>query len=146
MLKILYIDYDSIPEDALTEAAQKAVEFIDHGTGEEDSKRPRLMDWEQDADIIVPAINKVAGVGDVRALGHLHWWTFLGYYMEIGDGLFSQVLNIRYKRAHHKKLEKWEREFERENIKLIRLTPAKTEEQKAREAQERQALKELIGV
>ena len=27
---------------------------------------------------------------------YVHWWTFLSFFMEIGDGLFSQVLSIRH--------------------------------------------------
>ena len=49
------------------------------------------MDWDQDAPLIVPAINKVLG-GEVRAMPYLHWWTFVGAYMEIGEGVFSSVL------------------------------------------------------
>ena len=44
----------------------------------------------------------------LRAEKYMHWWTFLGYFMEVEDGLFSQVLSIRQKKARHKKLEKWE--------------------------------------
>ena len=50
--------------------------------------------------------------------------------MEIEDGLFSQVLSIRQKKAKHKKLEKWEREFERENSDLVKLPTVQSEEQK----------------
>ena len=50
--------------------------------------------------------------------------------MEIGDGLFSQVLAIRQKKAKHKKLEKWEREFERENAEIVGIKKILTDEQK----------------
>ena len=50
--------------------------------------------------------------------------------MEIEDGLFSQVLSIRQKKAKHKKLEKWEKEFERNNPELVKLRELKSEEQK----------------
>jgi len=146
MLKIIYPDYDQIPQDNLEEAAQKAVDFMNHGERDDGRPKPKLMDWEQDEGLIVSAINKVAGTGDVRSLEYLHWWTFLGYYMEIGESLFTQVMNIRYKQAHHKKLEKWEREWERENRELIRLERAKSEEEYARDEAERRALRELIGV
>ena len=43
----------------------------------------------------------------------------LGFFMEIGDGLFSQIIAIRQKKAKHKKLEKWEKEFERENADMV---------------------------
>ena len=65
--------------------------------------------------------------------------------MEIGEGLFSSVLNIRHKRAKGKKLEKWERDFERENRRLIKLKSPESEEEKQRREAEEAALRELIG-
>lgn len=54
--------------------------------------------------------------------------------MEIGESLFSQVVSLRKKRTQKKKLEKWEREFYRENKELCDLkkkyTKAEEEEQK----------------
>lgn len=128
MFQILYPDWESIPANAYTEACEKAVEFIDY-TIPDSRPKPRTMDWEQDAAIIIPAVNKVAG-REVRAAEYLHWWTFLGYFMEIEDGIFSQVLAIRQKRAKGKKLEKWEREFERDNADLVRLEKKITKDQR----------------
>ena len=147
MLQILFEDKDSLPESSLQEACEKAVAFIDCGHEPEDKGKtqPRLMDWDQDADMLIPAINKVYEGGDIRAASYIHWWTFLGYYMEIGDGLFSTVLNIRQKRAKGKKLEKWEREFERDNKRLIQLMTPISEEEKRRREAEAAALHELLG-
>lgn len=145
MLRIMYPDIEKIPKENLNEAVKKGMEFINHGVDDDGKPKPRLMDWEQDADLIIPAINKVAGIGDVRSVKYLHWWTFLGYYMEIGDGLFTQVLNIRHKRMKGKKLEKWEKEFAAENKSLINLKKRLTEEEREREEAERQALKKLLG-
>ena len=75
-------------------------------------------DGEQDFPMIIAPINRVAG-RDVRALPYMHWWTFIGYYMEIGDCTFSTILDIRRKLRKHKKLEKWEREYYDENRELI---------------------------
>ena len=50
--------------------------------------------------------------------------------MEIGDCLFSQVVNIRQKKAKHKKLEKWEKEFLNANKDLITLQKKISVEQK----------------
>lgn len=119
MYRIMYPDFEFIPGDAFWEACERAVEFIDY-TVPDNRPRPRTMDWKQDAAIIVPAINKVAGK-EVRATEYLHWWTFMGYFMEIEDGMFSQVLTIRQKKARGKKLEKWEKEFERNNAALVKL-------------------------
>ena len=72
------------------------------------------VDWEKDSNIISSAINKVAGK-EIRAEGYLHWWTFMGYYLAVGESLLSTVVNIRYKIVKHEKLEKWEQKFRRDN-------------------------------
>lgn len=143
MLQILY--EDDIPEDLIEEAVKKGVAFIDMGNEEDvNHPQPRVMDWEQDASMIVSAINKVAGC-EIRAFQYLHWWTFLGYYMEIGEGIFSQVINIRTKRAKGQKLEKWERDFERENKEIVRLKKAVSEEEQALINEEKAAVAALFG-
>lgn len=129
MCDILYVASESIPLSDYQEACEKASEFIDCGSSAEGKKSPRLIDWEQDAGIIVPAVNKVAGK-EIRALEYMHWWTFLSFFMEIGDGLFSQVLSIRQKKAKRKKLDKWEREFERENSSIVKLKEKMSEDDK----------------
>lgn len=128
MYRIIYPDWQAIPASAFGVACEKAVEFIDYTTPDNRPK-PRTMDWEQDAAIIMPAVNKVAGK-EVRAAEYMHWWTFLGYFMEIEEGMFSQVLAIRQKRARGKKLEKWEREFERNNAALVKLEKKESLEQR----------------
>lgn len=139
MIKILYPQWESIPRQDIPEAAQRAVEFIDAGISD-DGKKPRLMDWEQDASVLIPAINHVAG-HEVRSLPYLHWWTFLGYYMEIGDSTFSQILAIRRKKLKGKKLEKWENEFYRDNKKIIDLKKKET-----RAEGEKEAIRALFGI
>ena len=89
-----------------------------------------MLDWEQDESIIFPAINKVAGA-ETRSQSYIHWWTFMGYFMEIEEGTFSMVLGIRQKKAKHKKLEKWEQEFYRNNKELCDLKKRYTEEEQA---------------
>ena len=74
----------------------------------------KIMDWEEDETIITAAINNVAHT-EIRSLEYLHWWTFLGYYMSIGESVFSTVVSIRDKVHHGKKLEKWEEKFKRDN-------------------------------
>lgn len=127
MLQILYKDYQLIPPARIPEAAEKACEFLDCGIRAEKKHRPRTMDWIQDAGLIFPAINRVAG-REVRTDPDIHWWTFFGWYMSIGDGLFASVLHIRQKKAQGKKLEKHEEEFYRENRALIDLKQAESEE------------------
>lgn len=131
VLRILYIDYERIPLQHLEEALTKAYQFLDGGKEPSKDKRknPRLVDWEKDFSLIVAPVNRVLGY-DIRQQKELHWWTFLGAYMEIGgDCTFSQVVNIRDKKARNKKLEKYEREWERRNRDLIDLPERRTEEQ-----------------
>ena len=128
MFQIIYPGYETIPKDRYIEACEKAVDFIDYGLPS-DKPKPKTMDWEQDGPIIIPAVNKVAGM-EVRSLPYLHWWTFLGYFMEIEDGLASQVWAIRQKHTKGKKLEKWEKEFERNNPGLVNLKKVYSEQQR----------------
>lgn len=145
-LRSLYVDFDKIPREALLEAAQQALWFIDGGiTNQKDEgvKKPILMDWEQDASLIIPAINKVAGM-EVRAVQYMHWWTFLGYYQEIGDSVFSTVLSIRSKMAKGKKLEKWEKEYLRDNRKMVTIQRKMSKEEQLRDEEEKRLLDELL--
>lgn len=130
-MQVLFLHPESIPPEHYEEAAQQAVAFIDMGIGNDGHKRPTCMDWEYDAPILIPAINRVLG-REVRAIEYLHWWTFLGAYMEIGESLFSSVLNIRQKKAKGKKLEQHEREFMRENRDLITIPKKYSEAEKAK--------------
>ena len=77
-----------------------------------------LVDWEQDSQIVCAAINTVANQ-EIRSLEYLHWWTFLGYYMSVGQSVLSTVVSIRDKIAHHKKLEQWEKDFKKNNPKYF---------------------------
>ena len=115
------------PVYSSTAAYEKACVFIDCGMKDDGKPRPRTIDWEQDAVIIIPAVNNVAHT-EIRALSYLHWWTFFGYFMEIGESQLSSVVNIRQKKARGKKLEKWERDFYRENKELVDLKPHESEE------------------
>lgn len=140
MLQILYIDFDSILPKDYQEAAEKAVDFIDCGIKGDDKPKPRTMDWEQDAPIIAPEISKIAG-RDIR-IGKTHWWEFFGYYLGIGEGVFSTIVSIREKRRKGKKLEKWEKEFYQSNKSLVDLKSKKIE----RSEEEKEALRELFGL
>lgn len=129
ILQIMFPQCDDIPEEHIQEALQKVSEFIDMGIRDE-RKKPKTMDWEQDAPIIIPAVNKVLNM-EIRAQKYIHWWTFLGAYMEIGESLYSTVIDIRQKKQKHKKLEKWEEEFYRENKSIVDLKENYTEEELA---------------
>lgn len=142
-LFIFYEDFDRLPRRDYEEALKEAIRFIDHDDTideEENRKTPRVMDWEQDEAIMFPAINKVAGF-ETRSAEYVHWWTFMGYYMEISEGVFSNVLSIRLKKAKGKKLEKWEREFWTSNKSLCVLK----EKLSAEEQAEKDRLNALLG-
>lgn len=138
ILEIMFPDCDNIPPEHIQEALDKVAEFIDMGIGD-NSKKPKTMDWEQDAPIIIPAINKVLNK-EIRAEKYMHWWTFLGAYMEIGEGLFSNIIHIRQKKAKGKKLEKWEQEFYKENKSLIDF-----QHKEKRSNEEKEMLRDYFG-
>lgn len=120
--------YKKVPKD-LNKALEKALWFLDGGNMPKSKQTPvKVMDWEQDESIIFPAVNKVAGC-ETRMAEYIHWWTFLGFFNEIGEGLFSQIINIRTKKAKGKKLEKWEREFYNSHKELIDLKKKYTAEE-----------------
>ena len=70
------------------------------------------MDWQQDAALIAAGVARAAGQ-DLRALPHLHWWSFLGWFDSIADGPFATVVALRDKLRRGKKLEPWERDYYR---------------------------------
>lgn len=120
-LVIFYPDFETIPAEDYPEALKQCYWFIDGGDTEEqtDKKSPRLVDWEQDYKLIVAPVNRVIG-SEIRAAKHLHWWTFLSAYYEIGgDCTFAQVVAIRDKRARGKTLDKQEREWYRRNRSMV---------------------------
>ena len=140
-LKIVFEEFDAIPSADYQLAFDAALSFIEGGVKSgEKANHPAVMDWVQDEPILFPAINKVAGF-ETRSVKYIHWWTFLGYYMEISDGIFAQVASIRAKKAKGKKLEKWEREFWSANKSLCVIKPKLTEEEK----EEKEALNKLLG-
>lgn len=130
MLRIVFLDWESIPTEQYEDALNAAAEFIDMGIKSDNKPSPRVMDWEQDAPIILPAINR-SFQSDVRSMRYLHWWTFLGAYMEIGESLFSTVLHIRQKKVLGKPLEKHEREFFHQNRSIVELRKRETTAERA---------------
>lgn len=131
--------FAEMPPAHWQEALGQCVWFLDGGDtcAGGDGRQP-LMDWGQDFPRICAPINRVYGQ-DIRAVpydpstntGGLHWWTFLGLYMEIGDCFFAQVVRIRDMKARGKKLDKQDREFYRRNRPFIDLKTRYTEAEKA---------------
>lgn len=139
-LLTIYEDFSDLDIADYKEAYDQAVKFIDAGAEPKDGKSPRVMDWEQDERLIFPAVNKVAGF-ETRAVEYLHWWTFLGYFMEITEGTYSQILSMRSKKSRGKKLEKYEQEFWNNNRSLCVIKTRLSDEEQA----ERDELEKLIG-
>lgn len=113
------------------EAVRQMFIIINNGEEEEETEqtKPKVMDWKHDFKLIAPAISHILGY-DVRdPEEYTHWWTWLGGYMEIGEGTFQTVVSIRSKKAKGKKLEKHELEFYRENRKMIDLPQKLTKEE-----------------
>ena len=124
-LLIFYNEFNNLEdlreyEPQLDYLVKEMYKFINGG--EENSpgaeRDVSLVDWEQDSQLVCAAINNVANQ-EIRAVEYLHWWTFLGYYMSIGQSVLSTVVSIRDKIAHHKKLEDWEKEFRKNNPKYF---------------------------
>lgn len=134
-LIIFYEDFNDIDdlisqEKILTDLQKQMFLFFDNGEENlpSNTDNHKVIDWEKDSNMICSAINNVANQ-EIRSLPYLHWWTFLGYYMSIGECLLSHVISIRYKIATDQKLEKHERKFKQENPQYFNID-MRTNEQK----------------
>lgn len=119
-LLIFYPDFQDIPQQDYEEAVKKCFWFINggHSNNELEETPPCLMDWEQDFPVIIAPVNRVLG-HDARSDSYLHWWTFLGAYMEIGECTFAQVVHIRDMQSKGKPLDKSDQEWYRKNRRLV---------------------------
>lgn len=122
-LIIFYEDFNEVedvartPRETLEQLTLEMFKFMNCGKSKEElgAKQPfRLLDWEKDSQLVCSAVNKVAGM-EIRSCPYLHWWTFMGYYLAIGESALATVVSIRSKIAKNKKLEKFEKEFRRDN-------------------------------
>lgn len=118
-----------ITPDIFDIATEKLWWFIDGGDIPKDDPAPvRILDWEKDERTLMPAISKTVGVPDVRSLPYMHWWTFLGAFGEMGEGLYSTILNMRRKLADGEKLDEWERKWIQKNKDLVVIHTKEEEE------------------
>ncbi len=117
-LALFYEDFEGLAPADYPEAWQRLCWFVNGG--EEESRGPviKRIDWEQDRNLIVADVNRVAGV-EVRGLRFCHWWTFLAWFRAVGEGQLSAVVGIREKRRRGKALDPWERDFYRENPEKV---------------------------
>lgn len=115
-MMIFYPDFDKIANHA--EAFEKMLWFVDCGDDCPGCERKaKVYDFELDESMIAPAVGKVLGCR-IREIEYLHWWDFVDAFCQIGDGLFSQVVGIRERRARGK-MTKEDREYYAKNKKLI---------------------------
>ena len=127
----------------LNEAAMQIIWFISGGKEPGNKKELPFYDWAQDEQMIFSAVNKIAGK-ETRELEYLHWWTFLGYFNEIGEGNFSFVVGIRSKLNKHKKLEKHEKEYLNGNRELVVLKKRESKEELEQKAECNELLDRLL--
>lgn len=122
------------------EAMDYLCRFIAGGKEEKLRPGPKLLDWQQDSQLIISDINKTAG-REIRALPFVHWWTFLSWFHAIGEGQLSTVVAIRSKLAKGIKLESWEKEYYREHKSQVDIQPSYSRQ----ELQHRQQLEQLLN-
>lgn len=133
-LVIFYEDFDTI-EDVLShknleDFINAMFKFFNADRQDATKNARKLIDWENDSALIASAINNVAHT-EIRAEEYVHWWTFMGYYMAIGESTLSTIIGIRDKILKGKKLEKWERDFRNENPQYFTWKHDTIEEQDA---------------
>ena len=119
-LIIFYEDFDDIMDfakldkDTINALVKEMYAFFECNENPMHQMPYRTIDWDKDSQMISSAVNKVAQT-EVRAIEYLHWWTFLGYFSEVGESVLSTVVGIRDKIKRNKKLEKHEKEFKARN-------------------------------
>ena len=143
-LYILYENFDTFGKDDYAPAFEAGIEFINNDMDTDKKQRVKMVDFEQDYRIMIAAINRIAG-REIRNEDDIHWWTFLGWFMEIGECTYSTVLTIRSKQAKGKKLEKYEQEFLSENKNLVVIKPRMTAEEKRLLEEDEAILLKLLG-
>lgn len=128
MMDILYVD--RVPVCA--EAIQKAYAFLDGQIDGEEQKdsgaAKRLYTFTQDGKYIISAVDKVLGYS-TRRCEYLHWWEFLSAFLEVGDCLFSTIVNMR-RQKNKGNLTKEERMLWAENKEIFELRPLLTVQEK----------------
>lgn len=106
-------DLESVPN--IQELVKEMYNFFNCGSESVGTKsNHKLIDWEQDEQLICSAINKVANK-EIRLENYVHWWTFMGYFTAIEESPISTIIHIRDKIVNGKKLEKHERQYKNQN-------------------------------
>lgn len=134
-LFIFYEDFNDLSDLPDTETLNQCVVemfkfFNQNEDMESNTHGARLLDWDSDSNLIASAINKVANQ-EIRSLEYMHWWTFLGYYIAIGECPLSHIVSIRNKIANGQKLETYEKKFRQENPQYFKIDMRSTEQKEA---------------
>lgn len=119
---------EEIPDEDLPAAMEFLADFL--RCGGPDTPGPKLLDWQQDAAVILSDVNRVAG-REVREAEFIHWWTFLGWFHAIGQGQLATLVSIRDKLRRGQKLEGWEQEYYRLNKCAVDLPHRRTAAEQA---------------
>lgn len=127
----------------IEDAVRQITWFILMGEETKDKKELPTYDWEYDEQMIFSAVNKVYH-GEVREVEYMHWWTFLGYFNGVDEGMFSFIVGIRNKLNNHKKLEKHEREFLNKNRDLVKIKPRLSKEEIEQKEEEDRVWSEIL--
>ena len=136
-LIIFYEDFNDIEDvlscEDLEQVTKEMYKFFNGDRQEGGAKEfKKLIDWDEDSAMVCAAVNKVAGK-EIRSEPYIHWWTFLSYYMSVGESVLSTVVGIRDKMMSGKKMEKWETEYKRENPQYFKWNHKTAEEVDAEE-------------
>ena len=133
-LIIFYEDFDTIENISSDDTEQLVLSMFKFFNCNSESSNTgpnkKLIDWEQDEQLICSAINKVCNK-EIRLEPYVHWWTFLGYFAAIGDAPISTIMQIRDKIISGKKLERHEREYRMNNPQYFIWNHKSIEEQEA---------------
>ena len=133
-LIIFYDDFstiDDLEELPIEQLVTEMYKFFNCGSDSVGAKtEKKLIDWEQDEQLICSAVNRVSGK-EIRLEPYIHWWTFMGYFTAIGESPISTIISIRDKISRGTKLEKHERKYRNENPQYFIWNNKTIEEQEA---------------
>ena len=106
MMDILYVD--KVDMQDIQEALEKGMRFINLDMDkEEDTKSTqRVLSYEQDAIYIFSAVDAQLGFSS-RRCEYLHWWEFMGAFMNIGECFLSTLIHQRKLKQEGKHDKKW---------------------------------------
>ena len=134
-LIIFYLDFNTVEDvnnvSNLEDLVTGMYNFFNCDSPDTGTKvNKKLIDWEQDEQLLCSAINKVAGF-EIRSVDYLHWWTFMGFYIAIGDCPLSSIIQIRDKIVRGEPLEKHERKYRMANPQYFTWNSKTVEESEA---------------